>query len=458
MEVLVKTPSGKTITLQVKPFDTINNLKLKIQGVEELAPENQCLIFDGKQLEDDRKTLFHSKIQHGSTLYLVLRGFLIYIKTVTGIIIPLEVSPSDTVDSIKVRIKDEKGISFDLQMLLFEGKQLEDDKILSDYNINQESTLDLVSKHSKVLNHQRAEKFENRNSILLGAENETSLKIQFKTLPLEIPETRQSKPPLKTPSKLPLEALQKIQLKPPSETPLNPTLKNPMKIPSKPPVKTPLELLQERERDIKYPLELEIMPQIARIICLNVQDTKTEKYWYELALLLFLCLNVIQEKNKNSVSNEIKDLLSKGFIQVIDSDSESDSDSEFDRENINADEKLEDIDKERFIQEFSEACLHANMFEVAMPERLMPDKIFDEYHIYYNEYIQFKELVRIAVTQPLRNLSTFVEELRNNHYNNEIDELFTTQELLNIIKILLEQFRSEQVFRFFHFSLFVFLF
>ena len=145
--------NGKSSPLEGQPLDTIQNVKAKIENRVNVPINQQTLYFQDKELLDGR-TLHDYDIHIESTLYLALTfggGMEIFIKTLTGKTITLEVEPSDTIEDVKIKIQYKEGIPIDQQMLMCGGEPLKASHTLFDYNIQEESTLDLLVK-SKISN------------------------------------------------------------------------------------------------------------------------------------------------------------------------------------------------------------------------------------------------------------------------------------------------------------------
>ena len=146
----VKMQTGKMITLEVVPEDTIEKVKEKM--VEKgIAVECSHIVYAGKTLEDQR-TLGDYNIRRESILHLIPArrdgAMPIRLQTLTGKTITLDVAPQDTVHDVKKEVFLKEGIMVERQSLFYAGEKLNDRKTLKDYNIWRDSVLNLRLKKS----------------------------------------------------------------------------------------------------------------------------------------------------------------------------------------------------------------------------------------------------------------------------------------------------------------------
>ncbi|XP_033120385.1 polyubiquitin-C-like [Anneissia japonica] len=146
LQIIVKTSTGNFVTLGVEPLATIESIKVAIQEEEGIPPGQQRLVFKGMQLEDGR-TLFDYNIDNGSILLNELSGSMqIFVRTITGKTITLEVMHSTTFENVKAIIQDKEGIPPDQQRLIFAGRVFESQCTLSSCNVQAGSTIYLVQR------------------------------------------------------------------------------------------------------------------------------------------------------------------------------------------------------------------------------------------------------------------------------------------------------------------------
>ena len=145
MQIFVKTLSGKTIVLNAEPKQTIEEIKSIIEDIEGVPKDEQRLI-SHKELKNN-KTLYDYNIKNLSTIYLSLclkSSMQIIIKIISNIrnSITLNVDPNiTTIKNIKKIMKNIKGYKVKNQRLIFQGKFLENEKKINDYNINNSSII-----------------------------------------------------------------------------------------------------------------------------------------------------------------------------------------------------------------------------------------------------------------------------------------------------------------------------
>ena len=152
-QITIKAMSGEIIMLKVKPRDSVKEMKIKISETQGFSPSQQRLIFRWKKLEDHRTLSdygVNEESTHHSPVHLVVRlrqkqPMAISVQTMTGKTIKLEVELNDSIESVKMRIQEILGLPPDQQILFFNNNPLKNYDILSDYNIQHESTLFLLS-------------------------------------------------------------------------------------------------------------------------------------------------------------------------------------------------------------------------------------------------------------------------------------------------------------------------
>jgi len=136
-----------TIPLEVNLTDTIASIKEKIKEAKGIPVDQQLLIFMGNILEDERTLAdykFHDKSTFHLTTKMVSNKISIKVRSLTGATYDIKISPDATIGELKELTCDLSGIPFDQQRLLFAGNELANDKILTDYNIMEGSTVHMV--------------------------------------------------------------------------------------------------------------------------------------------------------------------------------------------------------------------------------------------------------------------------------------------------------------------------
>ena len=142
--IIIKRPTGTIIPLDVNLNYTILDIKLLIANKEKSALKNIVLRYDEKELTDNNLKLKYLNIGPKSVIEEIFyseNGFQIFIKTLAGITITVPVKSDYTIENIKEITYYKTSVPINQQRLIFEGKPLNNNRTLREYNIQKESTL-----------------------------------------------------------------------------------------------------------------------------------------------------------------------------------------------------------------------------------------------------------------------------------------------------------------------------
>jgi hypothetical protein len=163
---------GKTIMLEVEPTDTILQVKQKIEQNEGIPVSEQIIILSGKECKNDTTVNDH-QFQMAATVHLIRRQLVqpapaknksqvpkkselkprekkgnslqLFVKTPSGVTERINVYTDDTIAHVKEEVSRKTNIPIEKLRLLFQGKQLDSDRQVSDYNMQKESTIHAVN-------------------------------------------------------------------------------------------------------------------------------------------------------------------------------------------------------------------------------------------------------------------------------------------------------------------------
>lgn len=151
MKINIKLPTGKVVSLEAEPTETVKEVKQRLQKYQNVSMDQQNLIFIGRRLED-KHDLQHYKIRQDSILYLFSKfetSFKVNVNIANKKTTTISIEETETIFSVKNKISNKESIPVNQQKLIFGFKELEDKKTVLDYNIKSDATINLELKGSK---------------------------------------------------------------------------------------------------------------------------------------------------------------------------------------------------------------------------------------------------------------------------------------------------------------------
>ncbi|XP_041792761.1 ubiquitin-like protein ISG15 [Chelmon rostratus] len=150
MDLSITMLNGASRTLRLNPQDTVRDLKLLIQTKLGFPPQTQKLVFVNGQmtpLSDDSKPVTSYGLQSGSQVSLLITQpatIQVFVKNEKGQVNTYDIKPDETVGNLKSRVQCREGVAVSQQRLVYQSKEMEDGRRLSDYNVEALSTINLL--------------------------------------------------------------------------------------------------------------------------------------------------------------------------------------------------------------------------------------------------------------------------------------------------------------------------
>ncbi|XP_060699529.1 polyubiquitin-like [Hemiscyllium ocellatum] len=149
MILQVKFMTGDIVTLEINPSIQVSALKMMIYEKTKVPVYQQRLVIQNGNTQElkDNKRLSDYCVPPSNTVMLIVKNeerMQIFLQNDKGKLSTYDVRPSQSVEEFKAQVQRQERVPANQQRLMYDGKQLEDGRLLSDYNIQPESTIFLL--------------------------------------------------------------------------------------------------------------------------------------------------------------------------------------------------------------------------------------------------------------------------------------------------------------------------